>query len=431
MKKQVIKVSIKMLNFKIHSKEIDKIGNFTKEEKNFRLKNLNYFNDVGLPNKRNEDWKFSDLKEIVSKNFSKLDLSLEKSKKPKIDFIKDFEHNYMLVINGELVESNFKYEEKNMIDLKSFLNKDYSNKKENNPLVNLNHALSDKGYYLEVKDNYKFKKILVIYHFYTVDLNENFLNIKNKIKIGKNSELHILDFILNNSKSNFFNNVYEDVTLENSANFKNIYLQNDKSLGYFHKYSKNKLSSGSKINSFIFPSGLKFNKLDLEFDLEGEKSECNIHSASFLSGQEHQEVKTRVNHLYPNCKSYQKVKNVLNAESRGVYQGKIFVKDIAQKTDAYQLSKAILLSERSEFNSKPELEIYADDVKCSHGSTSGSLDKDSIYYLMTRGLSKKESTKMLVESFLNEIIELIKSSSLRNFIKTKLEEHLQNEHKKH
>ena len=420
-----------MLDFKIHSSEIDKIGKFTKEEKNFRLKNLSHFNDIGFPNKRSEDWKFSDLKEIVSKNFNKLNLCLEKSKKPKIDFIKEFEHNYMVVINGELIDSNFQYEEKNKIHLKSFLNKDYYDKKENNPLVNLNHALSDKGYYLEVKDNYKFKKILVIYHFYTVDLNENILNTRNKIKVGKNSELHLLDFIINDSKCNFFNNVFEDIVLDNSAIFKNINLQNDKSSGYFHKFSKNKLSSGSKITSFIFPTGLKFNKLDLEFDLEGEKGECIIQSASFLNDNEHQEVKTRVNHLHPNCKSYQKVKNVLNAESKGVYQGKIFVKDIAQKTDAYQLSKAILLSESSEFNSKPELEIYADDVKCSHGSTSGSLDKDSIYYLMTRGLSKKESTKMLVESFLNEIIESIKSSSIRNFIKMKLDNQLQYDHKKH
>ena len=219
--------------------------------------------------------------------------------------------------------------------------------------------------------------------------------------------------------------------MEEKSTLKNIYLHNNKSLGYFHKYTKNKLSSGSNLSSFIFPTGLKFNKLDLEFDLEGENSVCNIQSAAFLNENDHQEVKTRVNHLYPNSKSYQKVKNVLNDNSKGVYQGKIFVKDVAQKTDAYQLSKAVLLNERSEFNSKPELEIYADDVKCSHGSTSGSLDKDSIYYLMTRGLSKKESTTLLVESFLNEIIESIKSSSLRNFIKTKLENQLQNEYKKH
>ena len=420
-----------MLNYKINSDEIDKIGNFTKEEKNFRLKNLDYFNDIGFPNKKNEDWKFSDLKAIVSKNFSKLDIQLSKSKKQKVDFIKDFEHNYIVVVNGELTISDFKYEEKSNITLKSFTNDNYSNKKEKNPLINLNHALSDKGFFLEIKENYKFKKILVIYYLFTKDLDENILNSKNRIKIGKNSELHLLDYFVNDSKKNFFNNVHEDIILENSAILKNIYLQNSKSSGYFHKYSRNKLLTGSHYTSFIFPAGLKFNKLDLEFNLEGEKSECNLQSASFLDGKEHQEIKTRINHLSPNCKSHQKVKNVLNAESKGVYQGKIFVKDVAQKTDAYQLSKAILLSESSEFDSKPELEIYADDVRCSHGSTSGNLDKDSIYYLMTRGLNQLESKQLLVNAFLNEIADTIKSNSIRNFIKTKMETQLLDGYKKH
>ena len=203
--------------------------------------------------------------------------------------------------------------------------------------------------------------------------------------------------------------------------YKNICIQNDKSEGYFHKFSKNKLSSKSKYSAFIFPSGLKFNKLDLEFNLEGEASECNLQSASFLNKSDHQEIKTRINHLAPNCKSYQRVKNVLSSDGKGVYQGKIFVKDIAQKTNAYQLSKAMMLSDNSEFDSKPELEIYADDVKCSHGSTSGSVDEDSIYYLMTRGLNRKESVKLLVDGFLNEVIDMIKSNSIRKFVQNKLE----------
>ena len=420
-----------MLDFKIDSNEIDKIGKFTKEEKKFRSKNLDYFNNVGFPNKQSEDWKFSDLREIVSRNFNKLDLKLEKSEKAKVDFIKDFEHNYIVITNGELTSSDFKYEDKSKIKLKSFINDNYIHNKEKNPLINLNHALSDKGFFLEIKEEYKFKKVLVIYYFFSKDLDENILNSKNKVKIGKNSELHLLEFLVNNSKKNFFNNVYEDVILEDSAVLKNIYLQSDKSSGYFHKYSKNNLSKGANFSSFIFPAGLKFNKLDLEFNLEGEESECNLQSASFLNNGEHQEIKTRINHFSPNCKSYQKVKNVLNSDSKGVYQGKIFVKDVAQKTDAYQLSKAILLSERSEFDAKPELEIYADDVKCSHGSTSGNLDKDSLYYLMTRGLSKKESTKLLVNGFLNEVTDSIKSSSIRNFIKTKLDKQQLDEHKKH
>ena len=125
--------------------------------------------------------------------------------------------------------------------------------------------------------------------------------------------------------------------------------------------------------------------------------------------------------MAPNCKSYQKVKNVLSSDGKGVYQGKIYVKDIAQKTNAYQLSKALLLSDNSEFNSKPELEIYADDVKCSHGATSGSVDEDSIYYLMTRGLSRKESVKLLIDGFLNEVVNMIKSNSVKEFVKSKLQ----------
>ena len=409
-------------NFKFNSNEIDKIKNITSEEKDFRLKNLNYFNENGFPSKRNEDWKFSDLREIVSKNFSELNFKNTNSTSDKVNFIKDFDHNSIVIINGELVSSNFKHEDKGKIRVDNFLNENFSEKKELNPLVNLNHALANKGYSLIVDDNYIFKKVLVIYNLFTNDLNQNILNSSNEVVVGKNSELHTIEFTINKSEKNFFNNVYEKTILKESAVFKNICVQNERSQGYFHKFAKNRLSSKSNFSSFIFPSGLKFNKLDLEFDLEGERSECSLQAASFLDRNDHQEIKTRINHFAPNCSSYQRVKNVLNSESKGIYQGKIFVKDIAQKTDAYQLSKAILLSESSEFDSKPELEIYADDVKCSHGSTSGNLEEDSIYYLMTRGLSRQESVKLLVNGFLNEVTDAIKSNSLKKFVLDKLKD---------
>ncbi len=411
-------------SFKINSTEIDKFKNLSSEEKDFRIKNLNLFNQTGFPNKRNEDWKFSDFREIVQKNFSKLNIKNINSKRKQINFIKDFDHNYILIINGKLNTSDFKFEEKNKIKIKSFNNDNFFETNERNPLIQLNHALSDTGYYLKIDENYSFKKVLVIYNIFTNDLKENILNSRNKIKIGKNSELHTIDLVINQSKYKFINNVYENIILKKNAIYKNICIQNEKSEGYFHKYSKNSLESKSKYSSFLFPSGLKFNKLDLEFNLEGEDCECNLQAASFLDKNDHQEIKTRINHLAPNCKSYQRVKNVLNSQGKGVYQGKIFVKDIAQKTNAYQLSKAMLLSDNSEFDSKPELEIYADDVKCSHGSTSGSIDEDSIYYLMTRGLNRKESVKLLVDGFLYEVIQMIKSNSVRNFVLNKLEGHI-------
>ena len=409
-------------NFQINSKEIDKIKKISKVERDFRINNLNLFNAKGFPNKKQEDWKFSDLREIVQKNFKKLNVNKVNSKVKKINLIKDFDHNYIVVVNGELKSSNFKFEDKNRVRIKNFKNDNFLQENKYNPLIYLNHALSDKGYDVEVEDNYKFKKALIVYNLFTKDLKENILNSRNKIKIGENSELHTIDLVVNDSKYKFMNNVYENVILENNAVYKNVCIQNDKNEGYFHKFSKNKLSSRSKYSAFIFPSGSKFNKLDLEFNLEGEDSECILQSASFLNKSDHQEIKTKMNHVAPSCKSYQKVKNVLGSDGKGVYQGKIYVKDIAQKTDAYQLSKALLLDDKAEFNSKPELEIYADDVKCSHGSSSGNIDQDSLYYLMTRGLNRKISMKLLIKGFLSDIVEFIRSPSIKKFVEDKLEE---------
>ena len=126
---------------------------------------------------------------------------------------------------------------------------------------------------------------------------------------------------------------------------------------------------------------------------------------------------TTINHLTENTKSYQLIKSVLEESSKAVYQGKIFVNPEAQKTDGYQLSKAILLDETSEFNAKPELEIYADDVKCSHGSASGNLDENSIFYLMSRGLNYQQSRELLINGFLIDVIEKITDQEIKDLIK--------------
>ena len=412
-----------MQNFEINSNRIENIKEISTKEKNFRIKNLEIFRASGFPNKKLEDWKFTDFKTIVDKNFKKLDTKKVSSNINKIDLLKDFEHNYILLVNGNLHSSNFDYEEKSKIKISAY-DKSIDYEISKNPLVCLNHALAENGYSLEIDKNYKFKKVLVIYNFFTKDVKNKILNNKNKIKVNENAELHVIEYTISESKSKFINNVYENIVLEKNSKLKNLVIQENKSDGYFHKFLKNKLSLNSDCSNLIFSSGLKFNKLDIECDLTEENSKCNILSALFLKKNEHQEIKTLVKHLAPNCKSNQKVKKVISSESKGVYQGKIYVKDIAQKTDAYQLSKALLLDENAEFNSKPELEIYADDVKCSHGSSSGNVDQDSLHYLMTRGLSRSDSTKLLIKGFLNDVIELIKSPKIKKFIESKLEKQI-------
>ena len=409
-------------NFNINSSEIDKIKNITQEEKVFREKNLESFKSSGFPNKKFEDWKFSDFREIINKNFDELEIQKNTiNNSNNINLIKDFEHNYIFLVNGNLYSSNFDYEEKNKIKINKY-SEPVKYQETKNPLICLNHALAENGYSLEIDKNYKFKKVLVIYNFFTKDIKNKILNNKNIVKVNENSELHLIEYTVNKSKFKFISNIYENIILKKNAKLKSLYVQNNKSEGFFHKFLRNKLYFKSDYSNLIFSSGLKFNKLDIECDLIEENCECNILSALFLNKDEHQEIKTRINHLASNCKSYQRVKNVLSNDSKGIYQGKIYVKDVAQKTNAYQLSKALLLNENSEFNSKPELEIYADDVKCSHGSTSGSIDEDSLYYLMTRGLSRNDSTKLLINGFLNDVIEIIKSPTIKKFIEKKLED---------
>ncbi len=408
-------------NFQVDLGEIDKISKINETNKKFRKENLKTFNDTGFPTKKDEDWKFSDLREIISKNFSKLEINHSNPKEDSIRLISSFDHNYILLINGKLIKSDLKFEDKKMVSINNYHDKIFSEKKSQNPLICLNNALSNNGYFIEVKNNYKFEKLLVIYNLFTGDLSNKILNNKNKIILGDNSELHTFEYTINRSKNKFLVNSYENSLLAENSIHKNISIQAGSNNGYFHKYGENILKSNSSYSSFIFSSGPKFLKQDLKFDLIGQNAECNIRSALYLNENDHQEIKTRVNHLVPSCKSFQKIKSVLNSNSKGIYQGKIYVKDVAQKTNAYQLSKALIISENSEFDSKPELEIYADDVKCSHGSTSGNVDENSIHYLMTRGLSKKEAINLLINGFLNEIASEIKSKKIREFVNNKLE----------
>ncbi len=412
-----------MHNFEINFDEINN-KKISLEEKEFRNKNLKLFNSLGFPNKRLENWKFTDLKEIIYRNFDQLNTKVGAANINKINLLKDFDHNYIFLVNGNLHTSNFDHEKKDKIKINSYEN-DVNYPTSTNSLVCLNHALAENGYSLEIEKNYKFKKALIIYNFFTKEVKNKILNIKNKIKINENSEIHFVEYTINESK--FINNVYEHIVLEKNSKLKSLYIQSNKNEGYFYKFLQNKLHYNSDYLGLIFSSGLKFNKMDIECDLIEKNCKCNILSALFLDKNEHQEIKTRINHLAPNCKSFQNVKKVLCSESKGVYQGKIYVKDKAQKTDAYQQSKALLLNDNAEFDSKPELEIYADDVKCSHGSTSGSVDEDSLYYLMTRGLNRDDAVKLLVKGFLDDVVEFIKSSSIKKFVNSKLEDRI-NEH---
>ena len=400
--------------------DVEKIKNLSNEEKASRKKDLNAFLKTGFPSKKNEDWKFTDLNAILNKNFDEITNNFEFVLNKKFKILEDFDHNYILLTNGALSKSDFNYEDEEKIKIKDFKNINTVAPITKNNLTLLNKALTSGGYSLEVSDNYKFKKPLIIYNYFSENLKNVILNNSNYIKLNKGSELTVVEYTIDNSKNNFIKNTLDKILIDNNAVFKNISIQNSKSSGHFYRYTQTSLENNSDYQSFILTSGLKFNKSEIEVDLNKEKSNCSILSALNITENEHQEIKTRINHYAPNCESYQKIKNVVNENGKGVYQGKIFVKDVAQKTNAYQLSKALILNDKAEFDAKPELEIYADDVKCSHGSTSGSIDKDAIHYLMTRGIDVKTAKKLLINGFLNDILDKISDTNLKKFVESTL-----------
>ena len=394
---------------------------YSEQEKKFKETNFKEFLKQGFPNRKLENWKFSDLNQIIKSNIGELTFYNDYKKEnqiDKIELISELEHNKIIIVDGKIEKIDFKFEDKDKIDVLGEQSEETI--KENiNSLINLNNAFSNKFCKIIIKKNYSLTKPLVIYHSTNKNTQSKNTNSRIDFKLEENACLRLIDIFKDNTEKNFLN-IYYNFELDKSSILKNYKI--DKSINNNVKYSYNnvKQEANSISETFILSSGSKFFKNEINCDLLGQHSSAFVNGIFDLDDENHHEIKSNINHLVENTKSYQLVKSVLEKKSKAVYQGKIFVSSEAQKTDGYQLSNAILLSENSEFNAKPELEIYADDVKCSHGSSSGSLDENSIFYLMSRGLNYKEAKKLLINGFLLDVIEKITDEEIKNLIKNLL-----------
>ena len=408
--------------------EFQKANQNGSELDDIRIKNFNIFQKKGFPTKKEESWKYTDLKRIIYNNLNKLEVPNNKKtfRYNSEWLLKNFKHNQIILVNGDFVSSTFSFEAKDkikIIPLKTVLKdkkdfekiRDFFNDQKNS-LTSLNHALVHDGIFLEIEDNYSFNKPLVIYNFFNKSSENKIINNKCFISLGKNSKLNVLDCYKAEDNIKYFNNTIHHYSIHKNSILKKFSINENLDNSYYYHLTNVKSYSNSIFENFVFSSGSSFLKNEIHCDLLESFASCFINGLIFLSNELHHELKTNVNHRYEHCKSSQLVKSVLLDKSSGTYQGKIYVEKDAQKTDGYQLSKALVLSENSAFNSKPELEIYADDVKCSHGSSTGNIDQNSIFYLMSRGLSKEQANKMLVEGFLNEAIETITDLNIKSLI---------------
>ncbi|MDC2985659.1 SufD family Fe-S cluster assembly protein [Candidatus Pelagibacter sp.] len=403
---------------KIDFNKIQEVSNFSSRDIEIKKSYLNKFIENGFPNRKQENWKFLDINQIISNNISDLSFYNDYSIENKIDssiFIDDLEHNKIIFINGRIEKIDFSYEDKKRIEI---IEDSYTNDKSenNNSLIDLNIALSNKHFKILIKKSYSLKKPLIIYHLTNEKMKSKNINLRLDFELEQNSSLKLIDFFSDDSEKNFMN-IFYNFNLDRDAILKNYKI--DKSLNKNLKYSFNNINQkqNSISETFVFSAGSDYFKNEINCNLKGEYSSAFINGIFSLDDNKQHEIRTTINHLVENTKSYQLIKSVLGKNTKSAYQGRIYVDSKAQKTDGYQLSKAILLDETSEFNAKPELEIYADDVKCSHGSASGSLDDNSIFYLMSRGLNYKQAKGLLINGFLLDVIEKITDAEIKDLLK--------------
>ena len=404
---------------KIDFEETIKTSTFSESDTQLKKSFLNKFIEKGFPSRKFENWKFSDINQIIKKNIGELSFYNDYSSSNKIDtsiFVDGLEHNKIVFINGRVEKIDFAYEDKDKIEINEN-SKPNDKLKSNNSLIDLNSAFTNKSYKILVKENYSFNKPLIVYHISNNKIKLKNINLRLEFELKQNSSLRLIDFFNDTSEKNFIN-IFYNFDLKKDSILKNYKI--DKTQNNNIKYSFNNINQDENTvsESFILSSGSNFLKNEINCNLNGKYSSAFVNGIFSLMNNQQHEIRTTINHLIENTKSYQLIKSILGKESKAVYQGKIFVDSIAQKTDGYQLSKAILLDETSEFNAKPELEIYADDVKCSHGSASGSLDENSIFYLMSRGLDYQQSKELLINGFVLDVVEKITDNEIKNLVKS-------------
>ena len=403
---------------KIDFEKTIKVSDLSESDVSLKKKFLNNFITKGFPSKKLENWKFLDISQIIKKDIGELSFFNDYSPLNKLDesvFVKDLEHNKIVFINGKVERINFKYEDQDKIEINesSKLEDKFKN---SNSLIDLNNAFINKIYKILVKKDYSLKKPLIVYHLTNNEIQSKNINLRLQFQLEQNSSLRLIDFFNHNSEKNFIN-IFYDFELKKNAILKNYKLDKLQNKNIQYSFNNINQDENSVSETFLLSAGSSFLKNEINCNLNGKYSSAFVNGIFSIKDNQQHEIRTTINHLVENTKSYQLIKSVLGKNSKAAYQGKIFVDQKAQKTDGYQLSRAILLDETSEFNAKPELEIYADDVKCSHGSTSGNIDENSIFYLMSRGLSHSQSKKLLTNGFLNEVIEKITNEDVKSLIK--------------
>jgi Fe-S cluster assembly protein SufD len=280
-------------------------------------------------------------------------------------------------------------------------------------LETLNLAFAADGYVIRLAAGAVIDAPIEIVHVATAAASPVATHSRNLVIAGRNSSAGILDTFMGDSGAVYWSQPVTDICVGPGATLRHYKDQNEGTKAFHTAHAKVRVAENGRYESFLLTTGAALSRNEITVTLDGEGASCRLDSGYLARGRQHVDNTTEIVHAKPHTSSEEVYKGVLDEQARGVFQGRIVVAKDAQKSDGHQLSKTILLSDRAEIDTKPELEIFADDVKCSHGATAGELDEDALFYLRTRGIDQPDARRMLVEAFVGDALAKISEESVR------------------
>jgi Fe-S cluster assembly protein SufD len=395
-----------------------------------RTSAIKNFENKGFPTKKEESWKYTSLNAILKNDFSVLpkhENSVE-FKDVKKYFIHEID-TYKLVFIDGVFSSNLSLTTHEGIDvclMSSALNKpkykmvidSYFNQiaSKDESLTSLNTAFANEGAYINIPKNTVALKPIEIMYFSTGTEAALLVQPRNLVIVGENAHVQIIERHQSLNENPVLTNSVTEIFAQKRAIIDYYKIQNDNLEANLidNTYVSQKQESHVSVQTFSFGGNLTRNNLN--FYHFGERLTSTLNGITIIGEKQHVDHYTLVHHATPNCESFQDYKGIFSDNATGVFNGKIFVEKEAQKTNAFQKSNNILLGNKSTINAKPQLEIFADDVKCSHGCTIGQLDETAMFYMQQRGIPKKEAKALLMYAFSNAVIENIKIPELKQRI---------------
>src|SRR5258706_4962639 len=402
----------------------------TPDRKNVqRMDAMGHFQKLGLPGSKTEEYRYAPITRALEKNFNFELVNPVASNIKSIDqfLIPDLEANVIVFING-IYSTGFSKiispeNEIQITDLRKAVNQEEAPlyfekylKTSLDPFSALNTALWQDGVFIQIPAKTKVGKPVLVLHLNDAQSETSISHTRLLVVMEEGSELMLMERSASMGNHAIFHTFAEEIVVKENASLDYVKIQHDE--GKLHQVAITQIhqSDNSKVNTFTLTMNGSLIRNNFNIAIDGAHCESHFYGLYLLNENTLADNHTVVDHLKQNSYSIELYKGVMDGNAKGVFNGKIFVRPHAQKTNAFQSNRNILLTDTATINTKPQLEIWADDVKCSHGCTSGQLDEEALFYLRSRGISLNEAKAMLLYAFAVETLQPIKNQALKNYL---------------